>query len=104
VEDLESPKKLEVGEKELELAQQLIESLAGEFKPENYHNEYVEKVKALIDRKTEGEEIVTEPPAMEARGKVIDLMAALEQSLARAGKKKTSKAAEKSDRKKRKSA
>jgi DNA end-binding protein Ku len=104
VDDLEPPKRSEIGDKELKMAQQLIESLATEFKPENYRNEYTEKVHALIDRKAEGQEIVTEPAVVEAKGKVIDLMAALEQSLARAGEKKTEKTAEKSDRKKRKSA
>lgn len=105
VDDLEIPKKSEAGEKELKMAQQLIESLTTDFKPENYHDEYVEKVKALIDRKAEGEEIVTEAPVVEARGKVIDLMAALEQSLAKAGNRRTTKSAEKSEtKKKRKSA
>lgn len=97
VNDLESaPKKeITIGEKELKMAQQLIESLSGDFDPENYHDEYTEKVQALIDRKAQGEWIVTEPHAEEAGGKVIDLMAALEKSLAKAGKKKQAKAVEK---------
>ncbi len=104
--DLESaPQKTEVGEKELKMAQQLIESLSGYFEPEKYHNEYNERVQALIDRKAQGEEIVTEPHTEETKGKVIDLMAALEQSLARASQKKRGKAEEKAGKqKKRKSA
>ncbi len=106
VEDLESvPKKTEVGEKELKMAQQLIESLDADFQPENYRNEYIERVQELIDRKVQGEEIVSQPHAEKAKGKVIDLMAALEQSLARAGKKKRSKDEGKAGKqKKRKSA
>jgi len=104
--DLESaPKKMELGEKELKMAQQLIESLSVDFQPENYHNEYVEQVQAMIDRKAQGEEIVTQPHTEEAKGKVIDLMAALEQSLARAGKKPRGKSEGKAGKqKKRKSA
>ncbi|HTY22732.1 MAG TPA: Ku protein [Desulfomonilaceae bacterium] len=97
VEDLEAvPKKSEVGEKELKMARQLIESLTTDFEPENYHNEYTEKVRALIDRKAQGEEIVTQPHAEDKRGKVIDLMAALEQSLTKIGKKKPRKPVAKS--------
>ncbi len=104
--DLESaPQKTEVGEKELKMAQQLIESLSADFEPEKYHNEYNERVQELIDRKAQGEEIVTEPHAEETKGKVIDLMAALEQSLAKAGQKKRGKAEDKAGKqKKRKSA
>jgi DNA end-binding protein Ku len=94
VKDLGSlPKKTTVGEKELKMAQQLIESLSADFDPANYRDEYTEKVKALIDRKAQGQEIVTEPHVEEAGGKVIDLMAALEKSLAKAGKKKRAKMA-----------
>lgn len=104
--DLESaPKKTEIGEKELKMAQQLIDSLSEDFQPEKYHNDYIGRVQAMIDRKAQGEEIVTQPHAEETKGKVIDLMAALEQSLARAGQKKRDKAERKAGKeKKRKSA
>lgn len=88
-EQLEAPKSVEVGEKELKMAQQLIESLTEEFQPEKYHDEYTEKLKELIDKKAQGREIVTEPTATKAEGKVISLMAALEKSLKNAAKKKT---------------
>ena len=88
-EQLEAPKDVEVGDKELKMAQQLIESLAEEFQPGKYHDEYTEKLKELIDRKAEGKEIVTEPTAAKAGGKVISLMAALEKSLQNAANKKT---------------
>ncbi len=74
----------EPSEKEMGMARQLIEALAGHFEPERYHDEYREQLLGLIDRKAAGEEIVAEP-AVEEPGKVVDLMAALEASLARAG-------------------
>jgi DNA end-binding protein Ku len=71
-------------ERELEMARQLVMALSGEFEPEKYHDEYREQMVELIDRKAAGEQIVAEPQ-VEEPGKVLDLMAALEQSLARAG-------------------
>ena len=71
-------------ERELDMARQLVNSLAGEFDPEKYHDEYREELLALIDKKAAGEEIVA-PAAPEEPAKVLDLMAALEASLARTG-------------------
>ena len=71
-------------EKEMAMARQLIEALAGRFEPDRYHDEYRDQLLGLIDRKAAGEEIVAEP-TVEEPGKVVDLMAALEASLARAG-------------------
>jgi DNA end-binding protein Ku len=72
-------------EKELEMARQLIEALAGDFEPEKFHDQYREQVNELIEKKAAGEEIVAEP-MVEEPAKVVDLMAALEESLARAGR------------------
>ncbi len=74
----------EPSERELAMARQLVETLAGPFDPERYHDEYREQLRDLIDRKAAGEEIVAEP-TVEEPGKVLDLMAALEASLTRAG-------------------
>jgi DNA end-binding protein Ku len=79
-------------QRELDMAQQLIEALAGDFEPEKYHDEYREQVNDLIEKKAAGEEIVAEP-MVEEPAKVVDLMAALEQSLARAGKGESRRAA-----------
>jgi DNA end-binding protein Ku len=66
------------------MARQLVESLgAEEFQPEKYHDEYREQVLDLIERKAAGEEIVAEP-LVEPPAKVLDLVAALEASLAKA--------------------
>jgi DNA end-binding protein Ku len=65
---------------ELEMAQQLIDSLSGDFEPAKYHDEYRERVLDLIERKAQGEEIAVQPAAEEP-AKVPDLMAALEASI-----------------------
>ncbi len=65
---------------ELALAQQLIDSLSGDFEPEKYQDEYRERVLDLIERKAQGEEIAVQP-APEEPAKVPDLMAALEESI-----------------------
>jgi DNA end-binding protein Ku len=72
-------------QKELDMARQLIEALSGEFEPEKYHDAYREQLLEIIEKKAAGEEIVAEP-LVEEPAKVVDLMAALEASLARAGK------------------
>ena len=89
-ENLEAPKSVEVSDKELKMAQQLIESLTEDFHPEKYHDDYTEKLQELIDRKAQGREIVTQAPSAKAEGKVISLMAALEKSLKNAANKKAS--------------
>ena len=75
-------------EKERTMARQLVESLAAEgFEPEKYHDEYREQLLDLIARKESGEEIIAEPRT-EPPAKVLDLVAALEASIA---KSKTAK-------------
>jgi DNA end-binding protein Ku len=70
---------------ELELALQLIGSLAADdFKPERYEDTYRRRVLDLIARKVEGEEVTVAAPAP-PRAHVIDLMDALKESLARGG-------------------
>jgi DNA end-binding protein Ku len=73
-------------EREKQMAKQLVSSLTATFDPEKYHDEYREELLALIEKKAAGEEIVAAPEAEEP-AKVLDLMAALEASLERAGAK-----------------
>jgi len=70
-------------EKEVAMAAQLIDSLAAEFEPGKFHDTYREAVLELIEKKASGEEIVA-PAAEEEPAKVVDLMAALEASVAAA--------------------
>src|SRR5919197_117151 len=73
--------KAKTSQKELQMAQQLIDSLAEDFEPESYRDEYRERVLEMIERKADGEEIVIEAPTEEPK-EVPDLMAALEASIA----------------------
>src|SRR6185436_14708756 len=78
------PVTVKVEDRELKVAMQLIESLADKFAPQQYKDEYLDRVMEMVKRKAEGEEIVTQPAPGEKPGKVTDLMAALEASLAKA--------------------
>ena len=81
IDDLPESKELKATDRELKMAQQLIDSLSSEFDPSSYHDQYREKVLELIEKKASGEEIAVQPDAPEP-AKVPDLMAALEASLA----------------------
>jgi DNA end-binding protein Ku len=72
---------VEVKPQELKLAKQLVESLSAPFKPEQYHDEYRERMKALIESKQKGREVAAAPQPKLAP--VVDIMEALKKSLAR---------------------
>jgi len=92
---LPDAEELKVSEREVQMAQQLIESLRTDFEPERYKDEYREKVLELIEAKAAGAEIVAQPEAPQPTA-VPDLMAALEASLAAvSAPKKTEKPKEK---------
>ncbi len=76
---------IEFTDREVSMARQLVETLSADFDGSKYHDEYREQLLALIDKKAAGEEIVAQPQP-DAPAKVLDLMAALEASLARAGR------------------
>jgi DNA end-binding protein Ku len=84
LDELDSVSEAEASERELTMAQQLIDSLSSDFEPDKYHDEYRERVLNLIERKAAGEEIAIEPQAEEPAA-APDLMAALEASLAAVG-------------------
>src|SRR5271166_4023774 len=79
---------VELKEAEVKVAHQLIEALADEWDPEKYKDTFQENLKKLIEAKLEGGEVAAvEKPKKLAP--VVDLMAALKQSLAQMeGKKK----------------
>jgi DNA end-binding protein Ku len=80
--DVDLGDEIDLKEAELALAKQLIEQLSSRtFDPETYEDEYRFAVLEAIDRKVAGEEVVV-VPTTEAREKIIDLVAALKQSLA----------------------
>jgi DNA end-binding protein Ku len=71
----------EPAKKELALATQIIDALAADWDPEQYHDTFTEELKGLIEAKGRGEEIAV-PEEPEAPAKVLDLLAALEASVA----------------------
>jgi DNA end-binding protein Ku len=70
----------EVNDAELTLARQVIESISGDFDPEEFKNEYREDVRQMLEAKLSGQEIAKPEPVPEAP--VIDLMEALKKSVA----------------------
>jgi DNA end-binding protein Ku len=81
IEELDGTDAVKTTPKELAIAKQLVDSLAGPWEPSKYADTYREQVLALIERKAAGEEIaVAQAPATEA-APVPDLMAALQASL-----------------------
>jgi len=84
---LDIPKRTSVGVRELKIARQLIDSLTAEWKPSRYHDTYRAEVEKIIRRKAKGESIVAEEEADATPTNVTDLVAALEASLARKGKR-----------------
>ena len=81
--EIEHGPKATVKPAETTLARKLIEQLAADrFAPQQYHDHWRERLQEAVDRKVTGEEVAI-PEAAPARAKVIDLMEALKQSLAR---------------------
>jgi DNA end-binding protein Ku len=71
---------IKVKPEEVKLAKQLVESLAGEFEPGKYHDEYKQRLKELLNAKLEGQEVAAAPQPQLAP--VVDMMEALKKSLA----------------------
>ncbi|MEL7624214.1 MAG: Ku protein [Clostridiales bacterium] len=80
--------KPEIAQQELDMAKVLINSMDTPFDPAKYKDEYQEKLRALIETKISGKEVVAAVP--ESTGKVIDLMEALKASVEKAKKEKES--------------
>jgi DNA end-binding protein Ku len=72
---------IKVSAKELAMAKQLVDSLTTDFDPDQFRDDYRDKVLDLIERKAAGEEVTIEAPEPADEGKVVDLMAALEASV-----------------------
>ncbi|HYF25257.1 MAG TPA: Ku protein [Baekduia sp.] len=81
LDELPSADDVQTNERELTIAKQLVESLAGEWDPSKYHDTYREQVLALIERKAAGEEIAVQPEREPDTAPVPDLMSALKASL-----------------------
>jgi DNA end-binding protein Ku len=74
---------IEVRDREVEMAEQLIASLERDFDPSAYRDEHRERLEAFLEAKASGQRIELPEPS-ETPGEVVDLVAALERSLERA--------------------
>src|SRR5437667_9861601 len=93
---LNVPKKLEPGKRELNMAKALVDSMSSKWSPEKYRDDYRDALMEVIEEKVEsgGKEIEEKPKQKKASTKVIDLVAVLQESLAKtqgAKKKQTTK-------------
>jgi DNA end-binding protein Ku len=85
---------VELRAQEKQMARSLVESMAGDFEPDQYTDNYREALESVIDAKVEGREVVdTEEPQPNA-GNVVDLMSALRASVdaAKKGRAETASA------------
>jgi DNA end-binding protein Ku len=80
LDDIPAAEDVKTNKREIDIAKQLIESLAGEFEPTKYKDTYREAVLEMIEKKAAGEEIVIQPEDEET-APVPDLMSALKASL-----------------------
>jgi len=81
IDELAGVQDVEINARELDIAKQLVDSLAGAFDAGKYRDTYREEVLALVERKAEGREIAVQPAAAEDDAEVPDLMSALKASL-----------------------
>ena len=80
VEELTSLGDVAVADREVKMAEMLVESLTSEFDPDKYTDEYRVQVLDLIGRKAAGEEFEL-PAVADEKPKIVDMMAALEASV-----------------------
>lgn len=86
------PKKTKPKPAAMKMAKQLIQTLATDFDPEQYHDEYRKNLQKLIQSKTKGKDIEFEEPEERKATGLDDLMARLQESL---GKRPSPQAAAK---------
>jgi DNA end-binding protein Ku len=82
-------------DKEMKLAKQIIDALRADWKPEKYHDTYTDEVKQRIAKKQKGEEVTVAESPVDKDADVLDLMAALEESVKKAKGRKTTAASRK---------
>ena len=66
---------------EVKMATMLVETLAGDFDPGEFEDDYREAVEALVKEKVEGGEVKHAPTPQKSSGEVVDLLAALQRSV-----------------------
>ena len=75
---------------ELDMAKALVNSLAADWHPEKYTDEYLDNLMRIIKGKVKGKKVTLEAPETPRRGEVVDLMERLRRSLDQAGAKSKS--------------
>jgi DNA end-binding protein Ku len=76
--------KVEAGDvkpNEAKMATMLVETLAGDFDPSEFEDDYAEAVETLVKTKIEGGEVKRTPTSTKSSGEVVDLLAALQRSV-----------------------
>ena len=71
-------------DKELAMANMLVDSLAGDYNPDEFEDDYAAAVKDLVESKLSGAKQVPAPEAKDGSGEVVDLLEALQRSVDRA--------------------
>jgi DNA end-binding protein Ku len=82
--ELDGIEGVEVSDREVGMAEQLIASLSAPFEPDKFQDTYRNRVLELIERKAAGETELVAAPEPVSADKVVDLMAALEASVSAA--------------------
>ena len=75
------PRRSKPDAKTLKMATQLLDALDADWDPKQYHDTYTEELRTRIKAKDSGKEVVEEAPPEKDSAKIVDLMAALEQSV-----------------------
>jgi DNA end-binding protein Ku len=70
---------------ELDMAKALVNSLAAEWEPEKYTDQYLENLMRIIKGKAKGKKVTLEAGETPRKGEVVDLMERLRRSLDQAG-------------------
>lgn len=81
IDEIKESEDVKTTKRELEIAEQLVESLAADFKPQDFTDAYREQVLEMIERKAQGKEIAVQPEPEEVSAPAPDLMGALKASL-----------------------
>ncbi|GGR52051.1 DNA end-binding protein Ku [Nocardioides luteus] len=81
----------EVKDSEIKMANMLVETLAGDFTPDDFSDDYAEAVDEMVKAKIEGGEVERTPTSTKTSGEVVDLLAALQRSVADAKKSRGEK-------------